>query len=458
MKTKKFTLRLVVEASFGLAFFLIWLPRALHNQTVISLLWPVYHWLGVDYYFRLIDEPGILVGSIILGLSAVLVREYMTNSRAVSKIPIRIHVTGIRGKTTTTRLIGAALRHSGFRVITKTTGKAARLVDEKGVEHRIRDHHELPNLREQPRIISNVVANGDVDAIVLECMSIRPGNIVAESKFVRPTISVITNVRADHLDVMGPTLEDVAWTLSGIIPAHGLVVTAEKKYLPIIQKRASDKAAKVIGVEEDFVSDELLTRFPYMVFKENIGLALAVCQALGIPPSDAIDGMIDAKPDPGLTRILDSEIANQHVRLIAAFGVNDTDSTSIVFHELERRGFVKGTNLIGLFHARDDRITRTLEFAEIMAKMHFDEIMCVGKTTNLFVTRATIEGYPREKIFDLGEADGEELLNFLRSIVRKIGGPITLFGCGNMIGIEPFIQEFENLSEIPEYQIVGDNK
>src|SRR5256885_7616436 len=45
-----------------------------------------------------------------------------------------------------------------------------------------------------------------------------PKNIIAESKFVRSTISVITNVRADHLDVMGPSLEDVAWNLSGIVP------------------------------------------------------------------------------------------------------------------------------------------------------------------------------------------------------------------------------------------------
>jgi len=435
-----------VLVAFGLAFVSIWLPRAFPSQALISLLWPIYHWYGLDYYFRFIDAPGILVGSALLGLSAVLVRDYLESSGAVGKIPTRIHVTGIRGKSTTTRLIGAALRHSGLRVVTKTTGKEARLTDERAIEHRIRDHHELPNLREQPRIINSVATNGGADAIVFECMSIRPRNIEAESRYVRPTISVITNVRSDHLDVMGPTLEDVAWTLSGIIPYDGTVVTAEKKYLPVIKKRADERRAKVIEVEEGTVPDDLLPRFPYLIFKENIAITMAVCKELGISAREAIDGMLEARPDPGLTRILDGTVAGQSVRLIAAFGVNDVDSTRIVFEELERRGFTRGRSLVGLFHARDDRITRTLEFAEFMATMPFEEIICVGKTTNLFVSLASKEGYPKEKIADWGEVEEDEILRRLEAAVERRGGPIVLFGCGNMIGIEGFVSKFESLS------------
>ena len=439
-------LRRGVLVAFGLAYISIWLPRVFPSQSVVSLFWAVYHWYGLDYYFRFIDAPGILVGSALAGLSTVLVRDYLESSRAVCEIPTRVHVTGIRGKSTTTRLIGAALRHSGLRTVTKTTGKDARLTDERASEHRIRDHHELPNLREQPRIIGEIVHNGGADAIVFECMSIRPKNIEAESGYIRPTISVITNVRADHLDVMGPTLEDVAWTLSGIISSNGIVVTAERKYLPIIKKRAEERGARVIEVDESLVPDDLLPKFPYMIFKENIAIALAVCQQLGISPKEATEGMLEAKPDPGLTRVLEATVAGKSVRLIAAFGVNDVDSTRIVFDELERRGFLQGRGLVGLFHGRDDRITRTLEFAEFMARMPFEELVCVGKTTSLFASIASREGYPREKIADWGEVDGREILHRLESTVRVNGGPIVLFGCGNMIGIEGFVREFENLS------------
>ncbi len=447
MSPSKISLRQGVIFALGLVFLLIWLPRAFPYQMIISILGPIYHWYGLDYYFRLIDAPGVLVGSILLVLSTILVREYFANSAVIGKIPVRIHVTGIRGKSTTTRLIGAALRHSGLRVITKTTGKDARLTDENAVELRIRGHHEQPNLREQPRLLEKVAAKGDIDAIVFECMSIRPKNIVAESKFIRPTISVITNVRTDHLDVMGPTLEDAAWALSGIIRGKGLVVTAEKKYLPIIEKRAEENGAKVFVADESSVPDQLLSRFPYMVFKENIAIALEVCSLLGIPPETAIEGIVEAKPDPGLTRILDAVIANQSVRLIAAFGVNDVDSTRIVLDELRGRGFLKGRNLIGLFHARDDRITRTLEFAQAMARISFEEIICVGKMTDLFVAQATKAGYPREKITDLGQADIREIFNSLEVAATRSNRPVVVFGCGNMIGIEEFIREFERLSK-----------
>src|SRR5437879_9783981 len=436
------------ETAFLITFLLIWLPRAIPIQSIIAFLWPIYQWYGVDYYIPLIKAPGVLIGSILACFVAGFVREYVADSKAIAKIPTRIHVTGIRGKTTTTRLIGAALRHHGWRVVTKTTGKAARLIDPEGTERGIRGHHEQPNLREQPRIIESVADAGGADAIVFECMSIRPKNIIAESKFVRSTISVITNVRADHLDVMGPSLEDVAWNLSGIVPSNGDVVTAEKKYIPIIRKRAEEKNAKVIEVDPDTVSDENLSKFSYLIFKENIAIALKVCELLKVPPDEALKGMLDAKPDPGLTRILNGMIANHNVRLIAAFGVNDVDSTRLVFQELSRRGAIgEKRMLVGMFHTREDRVTRTLEFAKVMSSMPFEKILVVEEMTNLFVCQAIRGGYAKEKIVNLGTVDPPAIMDFLSKMSLEPDQGLALFGCGNMIGIEDYIDAFEKLSE-----------
>ncbi len=445
---RKLSLRRLGETAFLITFLLIWLTRAIPIQPIIALLWPIYHWYGVDYYIPVVKAPGVLIGSILACFVAGFVREYVADSKAIAKIPTRIHVTGIRGKTTTARLIGAALRYHGWRVVTKTTGKAARLIDPEGTERGIRGHHEQPNLREQPRIIESVADAGGADAIVFECMSIRPKNMIAESKFVRSTISVITNVRADHLDVMGPSLEDVAWNLSGIVPSNGVVVTAEKKYLPIIRKRAEEKNAKVIEVDPDTVPDENFSKFHYMIFKENIAIAIRVCELLKVPPDEALKGMLDAKPDPGLTRILNGVIANHDVRLIAAFGVNDVDSTRLVFQELSRRGDIEEQRmLVGMFHAREDRVTRTLEFAQAMARISFEKIIVVGEMTNLFVSQATREGYPKEKIANLGPVNPPAIMDFLSKMTLETGQGVILFGCGNMIGIEDFIDAFEKPSE-----------
>ena len=49
-------------------------------------------------------------------------------------VPLRIHVAGTRGKSTTTRLIAAGLRAGGRRVLAKTTGSEPRLILPDGSE------------------------------------------------------------------------------------------------------------------------------------------------------------------------------------------------------------------------------------------------------------------------------------------------------------------------------------
>src|SRR5213594_2167413 len=73
---------------------------------------------------------------LLVGLAAVWavvgflgVREWRHHTDRLESIPIRIHVDGSRGKTGTCRLIGAALRANGLRVVVKTTGKMPVLID-----------------------------------------------------------------------------------------------------------------------------------------------------------------------------------------------------------------------------------------------------------------------------------------------------------------------------------------
>ena len=196
-----------------------------------------------------------------------------------------------------------------------------------------------------------------------------------------------------------------------------------------------------------------------MIFKENIAIALKVCELLKIPPDEALKGMLDAKPDPDLTRILNGVIANHNVRLIAAFGVNDVDSTRLVFQELSRRGAMgEKRMLVGMFHAREDRVTRTLEFAQVMARMPFEKILVVGEMTNLFVSQATREDYAKEKIVNLGTVDPPAIMDFLSKMSLESDQGLTLFGCGNMIGIEGFIDAFEKLSEKQDSQPMESRK
>lgn len=82
----------------------------------------------------------MLICSLILlaGYLVWLLGEAYINRRARRSFRHVIHVNGIRGKTTTCRLIDACLRQAGFRVFTKTTGTDPIYIDTAGVEHPIR--------------------------------------------------------------------------------------------------------------------------------------------------------------------------------------------------------------------------------------------------------------------------------------------------------------------------------
>src|SRR5438132_333371 len=73
--------------------------------------------------------------------------------RHLRAVPVRIHVAGTRGKSTTTRLIAAGLRAGGRRVLAKTTGAQPRLILPNGSEE-IWPRRGPASVREQARLFA----------------------------------------------------------------------------------------------------------------------------------------------------------------------------------------------------------------------------------------------------------------------------------------------------------------
>src|SRR3979409_2414631 len=138
----------------------------------------------------------------------------------LERIPVRVHVNGTRGKSSVTRLIAGGLRAGGRRVFAKTTGTMARMIHPDGSEV---DVYRVgrPNIIEQIRIVRRAVACG-AEVMVIECMAVSPElQPLSELRLIRSTVGVITNARADHLDVMGPSVDDVARALAQTAPRSG---------------------------------------------------------------------------------------------------------------------------------------------------------------------------------------------------------------------------------------------
>jgi gamma-polyglutamate synthase len=182
----------------------------------------------------------------VLLLAAVTagVLESRKHQANLKKIPIRIHVNGTRGKSSVTRLIAAGLNAGGIKTFAKTTGTVPRAITPEGEEFAVYRPGGA-NIIEQLRIVNFAARNG-AHALVIECMALNPAyQALCELKLVKSTIGVITNARADHLDVMGPDEESVAKALLGTTPVNGTLFTCEEDYIELFRSVGKDRSSEV---------------------------------------------------------------------------------------------------------------------------------------------------------------------------------------------------------------------
>jgi poly-gamma-glutamate synthase PgsB/CapB len=183
-------------------------------------------------------EVFLAVIAVVLAAAGVL--EFLAHKRKLDAIPVRIHVNGTRGKSSVTRLIAAGLREGGITTCAKTTGTLARMIMPDGTEYPV-FRPAGPNIIEQLRIVRTAAAY-EPQVLVIECMAVQPTlQALCELKLIRATHGVITNARADHLEVMGPSEEDVALALAGTTPLHGKLFTADHRHLDVFAKAAQDR-------------------------------------------------------------------------------------------------------------------------------------------------------------------------------------------------------------------------
>lgn len=386
--------------------------------------------MATDYGIYLLFA--LLVIFIILGR-----REWVNHLRNLKSVPIRIIVNGTRGKSSVTRLIGAGLKAGGYKVLAKTTGTKPILI--------INNLLELPiirlgkaNIREQISIFKRTSKEG-IDAIVLENMSLRPDlQWTEETKIVQPTVVVITNVRADHLDVMGPTLSDIAQNFINAIPMGTKVITAEKEFYPQMKKISEIKGISIVQSTEESIEEEKMRNFPYFEHRENVALAIEVCKHFGIEKEKALKELYKCIPDPGVLRKYDLVINNKKVTLYNALAANDPDSTYLIYERMEK----STPHIYLLINCRSDRIDRSLQMADLIskkipAKLYF----LVGGNTDVLKRRAISLGSKQEKIIDLG---GKGVDVVFKEVGVKIDDNSTIFAMGNIVGYgEQLIEYFK---------------
>lgn len=316
----------------------------------------------------------------------------------------RIHVNGIRGKSTVTRIIAGMLREAGYGTIGKSTGTAAAVIRNDGIDQPI-VRKGPATILEQIEIVKEWVTD-EIDALVIECMALRPEyQHTSETQIVKSNIGVLTNVREDHQDVMGQTLKEIAVSLMSTCPLNGTLITAEQDpaILRVIEREAKKRNTEVIVADPASVTDEDIARFDYIAFKDNVAIGLVLARLLDIPREVAMNGMVEAAPDPGVLRMKELAVLDKHVTWANLFAVNDRESMMVAFEKL--RDFVTpDTTIVGILNNRSDRELRALQFADVAVRdLTFDRLVTFGAFEDLVTDRLVENGYRLDHILNLGD-------------------------------------------------------
>lgn len=365
---------------------------------------------------------------IVLGLIETLVHR-----RVLGRLPVRVHVNGTRGKTSVVRLIAAGLRGGGKRVCSKTTGSFAAVTGPDGEDYPLHRPNQ-PNIIEQMRVMRRMVGFRP-EVLVMECMALQPTyQALTERQMVRSTHGVITNARADHLDVMGPGAPDVALALAGTAPFGARLFTAEREYLDTFRMAAEDRGSELHATTAEDVAaitQEEMAAFRYAEHAENVALALNVCRALGVNREDALAGMQQLAPEVGATRVQTVDFFGRDIIFVNAFAANDPDSTEMIWEKVVDH-YGENRFKLAVVNCRFDRPQRSQQLAEVAARWTAaDHYVLMGSGTLLFARAAVRAGIRPSR---MTVAEGLDQHELFETVLEHTDGPALIVGMCNVHG------------------------
>ena len=260
-------------------------------------------------------------------------------------------------------------------------------------------------------------------------MAVRPDlQEVTEHRIVKATHGVITNVRPDHLEVMGPTEADVAVSLAGTIPRNSHLLTAEKRFTRFLATRARSRGSRFTRARAASVSTAELQQFSYVEFAENVALALAVCESVGVEREAALAGMQQVRPDIGALTRLRLRADGKQIEFINAFAANDPVSYVQIWQRLGLSA--RADEVVLLMNNRADRQRRGKDLAPLFGReLVATRYVLAGEQTRILADMLRRQGLPPGRVVDLGGLAADALWVRLTELTPD-GGVIV--GVGNI--------------------------
>ena len=355
-------------------------------------------------------------------------------------IPLRIAVTGTRGKSSVVRLLASVLREDGRKVLAKTTGSEAMYILPDATEIGVR-RNRLISIIEQKDLIKKA-ARIDAECVVAEIMSIQPENHFVESQqILKPNIVLVTNIREDHTNEMGENKDEIASIFGLDIPAKADCFIPENEKLTIIDK-AVQEAGGIFFPAPSGISSFLLDKSPGLKkkeFTENLDLVYAVGKHLNINNEIILQGLQKTKYDIGKFKIWKYKLENKKkiYYLVNAFSANDPKSTFQLISKLKELLPDTTGKLVGLLNLRSDRGDRTLQWIDVLKNGKSDIF------SKIYVTGAHRKVVNR-KVNRISSLNNTHPQKIMETIFAETENQAVVFGFGNMAGAGKILVSYWN--------------
>jgi poly-gamma-glutamate synthase PgsB/CapB len=326
------------------------------------------------------------------------------NVARLQRIPLRVLVTGSRGKSSTVRLIHAALSAGGIPTLGKMTGTASRELDTAGREHSTNRIGQV-SILEMLETVHRSFTRDETppEAAVLECMAVTPDLIVmCTDDVVRPQVSVVTNALWDHLEEQGTTLPQIAMSLSGSMTGAEVVITAEHREhtRAVLAYEAASRGAAFDAVSGAEVPKEILSRLSG-AHPDNVAIAIAVAAFAGIDRETAVRGMEMATTEPLPTRPATATFEGVEWWYRDIGSINDTDSLTPALLQA-RAQMPPDAVTLAILTSRWDRPLRAIQFASSITPADVSGLVLVGEPDVVVRRYAERAGWTKDRIIRVG--------------------------------------------------------
>jgi poly-gamma-glutamate synthase PgsB/CapB len=210
-------------------------------------------------------------------------------------------------------------------------------------------------------------------------------------------------------------------------------LTAERTHRAFFQQVCADRETRFRGAENisQPLTEEDIEAFSYLEHQDNIELALAVCEEIGVDNETALRGMWRAKPDPGAMTEADVEFFGRRIVFVNGFAANDPISTRYIWEQSLRR-HREVERRIAVFNCRSDRADRSEQLAQSYAGWtQADEVVLLGTGQYIFAREAVKSGLDPTRLVFVDRTHPADIFEILLGLAETSA---LVMGLGNIAG------------------------